>query len=148
VAQIAALFLLLMLVMIFDAAQMKPVFDVPFTATSSLCSAGIGVHPLRHRTGHSDCDVFRSRHSRHSSADILSIPCSLQLRARSRRGSGSALLQPRVRINPSRHFSVIARSNIIKGTGFAGLWADFLILGVFTLILAVLSVWRFREMLS
>jgi hypothetical protein len=38
-------------------------------------------------------------------------------------------------INPIRDFSVIALSNMIKGTGFAGLWADFLILGVFTLIL-------------
>jgi ABC-type polysaccharide/polyol phosphate export permease len=51
-------------------------------------------------------------------------------------------------INPIRHFSVIARSNMIKGTGFSGLWEDFLILGVFTLILVVLSVWRFRKMLS
>ena len=61
-------------------------------------------------------------------------------------------------INPIRHFSVIARSNMINGTGFAGLWKDFLILGVFTLILVVLSVWRtsscrsiisrFRKMLS
>jgi ABC-2 type transport system permease protein len=51
-------------------------------------------------------------------------------------------------INPIRHFGVIARSNMIKGTGFAGLWEDFLILGAFTLILVVLSVWRFRKMLS
>jgi ABC-2 type transport system permease protein len=57
-------------------------------------------------------------------------------------------LQPLVWINPIRDFSVIARSNMIKGTGFAGLWADFLILGVFTLSLVVLSVWRFRKMLS
>ena len=57
-------------------------------------------------------------------------------------------LQPLVWINPIRHFSVIARSNMIKGTGFAGLWEDFLILGVFTLLLVVLSVWRFRKMLS
>jgi ABC-2 type transport system permease protein len=57
-------------------------------------------------------------------------------------------LQPLVWINPIRHFSVIARSNMIKGTGFAGLWSNFLVLGVFTLILVVLSVWRFRKMLS
>jgi ABC-2 type transport system permease protein len=57
-------------------------------------------------------------------------------------------LQPLVWVNPIRHFSVIARSNMIKGTGFAGLWFNFLILGVFTLILVVLSVWRFRKMLS
>ncbi len=43
-------------------------------------------------------------------------------------------LQPLVWINPIRHFSVIARSNMIKGTGFAGLWSNFLVLGVFTLI--------------
>jgi hypothetical protein len=38
-------------------------------------------------------------------------------------------------INPIRHFSVIARSNMIKGTGFVALWPDFLMLGLFTLML-------------
>jgi hypothetical protein len=37
-------------------------------------------------------------------------------------------LQPLVFIDPIRHFSVIARSNLIKGTGFAALWVDFLML--------------------
>jgi hypothetical protein len=51
-------------------------------------------------------------------------------------------------VNPIRHFSVIAQSDMIKGAGFSGLWEDFLTLGVFTLMLVVLSVWRFRKMLS
>jgi ABC-type multidrug transport system permease subunit len=45
-------------------------------------------------------------------------------------------LQPLVWINPIRHFSVIAQSDMIKGAGFSGLWEDFLILGVFTLMLS------------
>jgi hypothetical protein len=43
---------------------------------------------------------------------------------------------------------VIARSNMIKGTGFTPLWPDFLVLALFTFMLVVLSVWRFRKMLS
>jgi hypothetical protein len=44
--------------------------------------------------------------------------------------------------------SVIARSNMIKGTDFAALWPDFLMLSLFTLMLVVRSVWRFRKMVS
>ena len=43
---------------------------------------------------------------------------------------------------------MIARSNMIKGTGFEPLWLNFLVLGIFTLVLVSLSVWRFRKMLA
>jgi ABC-2 type transport system permease protein len=57
-------------------------------------------------------------------------------------------LQPLVRINPIRHFSVIARSSMIKGSGMATLWPNFLVLTVFTVIMVSASVWRFRKQLS
>ena len=57
-------------------------------------------------------------------------------------------LQPLVAVNPIRHFSVIARSSMIKGSGFATLWPNFLVLSVFTLVMVIMSVWRFRKQLS
>jgi ABC-2 type transport system permease protein len=57
-------------------------------------------------------------------------------------------MQPLVKINPIRHFSVIARSSMIKGSGFETLWPDFLILSIFTVVMVSLSVWRFRKQLS
>ena len=51
-------------------------------------------------------------------------------------------------INPIRHFSVIARSSMIKGSGFETLWPNFLVLAIFTFIMVSPSVWRFRKQLS
>ena len=63
-------------------------------------------------------------------------------------GAGDSRLAAAVGgINPIHHFSVIARSHD-QGHGLRGLWDDFLVLGIFTLMLVVVSVWRFRKMLS
>jgi ABC-type multidrug transport system permease subunit len=43
---------------------------------------------------------------------------------------------------------VIARGSLLKGGGFADLWPNFLGLAGFTLILGLLSIWRFRKQLS
>jgi ABC-2 type transport system permease protein len=59
-----------------------------------------------------------------------------------------AWLQPFTVINPIHHFAAIARSSLLKGSGFADLWPNFLALSVFTLALVLLSVWRFRKQLS
>jgi ABC-2 type transport system permease protein len=57
-------------------------------------------------------------------------------------------LQPATIVNPIHHFATIARSGLLKGAGFAALWPNFLALLAFTLVLASLSVWRFRKQLS
>jgi ABC-2 type transport system permease protein len=57
-------------------------------------------------------------------------------------------LQPITVINPIHHFAVIARSAMLKGSGFAELWPNFLGLLLITLVLGSLSIWRFRKQLS
>jgi ABC-2 type transport system permease protein len=57
-------------------------------------------------------------------------------------------MQPLTVVNPIRHFSVIARSVLIKGSGFQTLWPNFLALALFTAVLLSLSVWRFRKQLG
>ena len=57
-------------------------------------------------------------------------------------------LQPLTIFNPVHHFATIVRSSMLKGSGFADIWPNFLALTIFTLVLVSLSVWRFRKQLS
>jgi len=57
-------------------------------------------------------------------------------------------LQPFTVVNPIHHFAAIARAALLKGSGFAALWPNFLGLFAFTVVLVSLSVWRFRKQLS
>jgi ABC-2 type transport system permease protein len=57
-------------------------------------------------------------------------------------------LQPLTVINPIHHFASIARASMLKGSGLADLWPNFLGLLVITLALFALSMWGFRKQLS
>jgi len=58
------------------------------------------------------------------------------------------ILQRLTVFNPVYHFVVISRATLLKGSGFAALWPNFLALLLFTVVLVSLSVWRFRKQLS
>jgi ABC-2 type transport system permease protein len=57
-------------------------------------------------------------------------------------------LQPITWLNPLRHFGLIARGVLVKRSGLAELWPNFLILTIFTVVLVALSVRRFRKQLG
>jgi ABC-2 type transport system permease protein len=57
-------------------------------------------------------------------------------------------LQPVAQFNPIQHFGQISRGAMIKGSGIATLWPNFLALLAFTVVLVSLSIWRFRKQLS
>jgi ABC-2 type transport system permease protein len=57
-------------------------------------------------------------------------------------------LQPLATVNPIHHFATIVRASLLKASGLADLWPNFLALLAVTLILFSLSVWRFRNQLS
>jgi ABC-2 type transport system permease protein len=57
-------------------------------------------------------------------------------------------MQPITIINPIHHFAVIARAGLLKGSGFADVWPNFLGLLAITAVLSALSLWRFRKQLS
>jgi ABC-2 type transport system permease protein len=57
-------------------------------------------------------------------------------------------MQPVAQFNPIQHFGQIARGAMIKGSGMATLWPNFLALTAFTVVLVSLSIWRFRKQLS
>ena len=57
-------------------------------------------------------------------------------------------LQPVTLLNPIRHFGIITRGVLIKGSGLDTLWPNFLALIAFTVVLVSLSVSRFRKQLG
>jgi len=57
-------------------------------------------------------------------------------------------LQPVAQFNPIQHFGQISRGAMIRGSGMATLWPNFLVLAAFTVVLVSLSIWRFRKQLS
>jgi ABC-2 type transport system permease protein len=57
-------------------------------------------------------------------------------------------MQPLTLLNPIRHFSVITRGVLLKGSGIETLWPNFMILALLTAVLLSLSVWRFRKQLG
>jgi ABC-2 type transport system permease protein len=149
VAKIAPLFFLLMLMVCFAMLMIKFVFDVPFHGNilvvmsgAALCVlSGIGVGTV----------IATFTHSAYQAQLTSFFVNPLLTTASGAITPAEAIpnwLQPLVKVNPIRHFSVIARSSMIKGSGIATLWPDFLVLSVFTLIMVSASVWRFRKQLS
>jgi ABC-2 type transport system permease protein len=149
VSKIAPLFVLLLLMVILATIFMKLAFEVPFNGNLFVVFCGVCLCIL---SGIALGTVIATFSKSAQQAQLTSFFVNPLLTTASGAVTPAEAvphwLQPLVWINPIRHFSVIARSNMIKGTGFTALWADFLILGLFTLMLVVLSVFRFRKMLS
>ena len=149
VAKIAPLFVLLFLMVLLATAIIKFVFGVPFEgnililfAGAALCIlSGIGIGTVLATFTHS---AFQAQLASFFVNPLLTTASGAVTPAEAVPG----WLQPLVRINPIRHFSVIARSSMIKGSGFETLWPNFLILSIFTVVMVSLSVWRFRKQLS
>ena len=149
VAKIAPLFLVLFLMVVFATVLIKLAFDVPFQgsillllAGSALCVlAGIGIGTVIATFTHS---AFQAQLTSFFVNPLFTTASGAITPAE----AIPNWLQPLVRINPIRHFSVIARSSMIKGSGIETLWPNFLVLSIFALIMVSASVWRFRKQLS
>jgi ABC-2 type transport system permease protein len=57
-------------------------------------------------------------------------------------------LQPVTAINPVKHFAIIARGIMLKGSGVDVLYREILALAVIAFVMISLSAWRFRKQLS
>ncbi|HTA47637.1 MAG TPA: ABC transporter permease [Bryobacteraceae bacterium] len=149
VAKIAPLFVVLFLMVVFAIVLIKLAFDVPFQggisivlSGAALCVlSGIGLGTVIATFTHS---AFQAQLTSFFVNPLLTTASGAVTPAE----AIPNWLQPLVKINPIRHFSQIARSSMIKGSGFESLWPDFLVLGIFTLIMVSASVWRFRKQLS
>jgi ABC-2 type transport system permease protein len=149
VAKIAPLFLVLFLMVVFATILIKIVFNVPFQGSifvllsgAALCVlSGIGIGTVIATFTHS---AFQAQLTSFFVNPLLTTASGAITPAEAIPG----WLQPLVKINPIRHFSMIARSSMIKGSGMDALWPDFLVLSIFAFIMVSASVWRFRKQLT
>ncbi|HTW63471.1 MAG TPA: ABC transporter permease [Bryobacteraceae bacterium] len=149
IAKIAPLFILLFLMSILATIVMKVAFGVPFHGKLPLvlCGAalcilsGIGI-------GTVNATFSKSAQQAQLLAFFINPPINATAGALNPVEAMPAWLQPVTVINPIHHFAVIARSSMLKGSGFAELWPNFLGLFLITLVLGSLSIWRFRKQLS
>lgn len=149
VAKMAPLFFLLFLMVLFATGVIRFVFEVPFQGNILVLFAGAALCIL---SGIGIGTVLATFSSSAFQAQLTSFFVNpLLTTASGAMTPAEAIpnwLQPLVRINPIRHFSVIARSSMIKGSGLETLWPNFLMLSIFTFIMVSASVWRFRKQLS
>lgn len=149
IAKITPLFLLLCAMMLLALLVVKVVFQVPFHGKLPFLFLG-GV--LCILSGISLGTVIATFSKTAQQAQLTAFFVNPPLVALS--GSLTPVeampswLQPATVVNPIHHFAEIARSGLLKGSGFNDLWPNFLALTVFTLVLVSLSVWRFRKQLS
>ena len=149
IAKLTPLFGLLLLMVLLAMALIRFVFQVPFRGSiplvlvgSALCVlSGIGI-------GTFIATFTKSGQQARLMAFFVNPPLASL--------SGSLMpveampkwLQPITWLNPLRHFGLIARGILVKQSGLAELWPNFLVLLIFTIVLVGLSVSRFRKQLG
>lgn len=149
IAKITPIFILLCGMIFLAMGLMKFVFNVPFrgsfllvlsgAALCVLCGIGIGTFIAT---------FTRSAQQAQLTSFFVNPPLASLSGALTPVEAMPHWLRPITLLNPIRHFGVIARAALLKGSGIESLWPNFLALLVFTLILVSLSVWRFRKQLS
>jgi ABC-2 type transport system permease protein len=149
VAKILPLFMLLCLLVLFAAALLKVIFDVPFRgniflvlsggALCVLCGIGVGTFIATYTKSAQQAQLM---------AFFINPPLSSLSGSLTPVEAMPKWLQPVTLLNPIRHFSIITRSCLLKGSGMDILWPNYLALIGFATVLLTLSVRRFRKQLG
>jgi ABC-2 type transport system permease protein len=149
IAKIAPLFVLLFLMSILAVIVMKVAFGVPFHGKLPLVLSGAALCILSGISiGTVNATFAKSAQQAQLTAFFINPPLNSTAGALNPVEAMPAWLQPLTVVNPIHHFAVIARASMLKGSGFADLWPNFLGLLAITLVLGALSIWRFRKQLS
>jgi ABC-2 type transport system permease protein len=149
IAKIAPLFVLLFLMSILAVIVMKVAFGVPFHGKLPLVLSGAALCILSGISiGTVNATFAKSAQQAQLMAFFINPPLNSTAGALNPVEAMPAWLQPLTVVNPIHHFAVIARASMLKGSGFADLWPNFLGLLAITLVLGTLSIWRFRKQLS
>lgn len=149
IAKIVPLFALLCIMMLMALAVLKIVFHLPFHGSllfvligGMLCIlSGISL-------GTVIATFSKSAQQAQLMAFFINPPLSSLSGALNPVEAMPQWMQPWTAFNPIHHFATIVRGSMLKGSGFAALWPNFLALLLFTIVLVSLSVWRFRKQLS
>ena len=150
IAKIAPLFVLLMVVATLAIGVMRVFFAVPVRGSMVLVALERGaVHPVRHRHRHVPGDVHQVGAAGHDDGVLHQSAAGGAFRiALTPVEAMPSWMQPITWLNPIRHFGIIARATLMKGSGIDVLWPNFLALIGFTVVLVSLSIWRFRKQLG
>jgi ABC-2 type transport system permease protein len=149
IAKILPLFLLLCLLVLFAASLLKIIFDIPFRgniflvlsggALCVLCGIGVGTFIATYTKSAQQAQLM---------AFFVNPPLSSLSGALTPVEAMPHWLQPVTLVNPIRHFGIITRSCLLKGSGLDTLWPNYLALIGFAAVLLTLSVRRFRKQLG
>ena len=149
VAKITPVFLLLCITILFATALIKVVFGVPFRGSfvlvlvgAMLCVlSGIGI-------GTFIATFAKSAQQAQLMAFFVNPPLASLSGALTPVEAMPQWMQPLTVLNPIRHFGIITRSVLLKGSSFTAVWPHMLALAAFTAVLLTLSVMRFRKQLA
>ena len=149
ISKIAPLFILLCWLVIFSSAIIRVLFGVPFRgnallvfaggAMCVLCGIGIGTFIATFTKSAQQAQLL---------AFFINPPMSSLSGSLTPVEAMPKWIQPLTLFNPIRHFGVIVRSVMLRGSGMDTLWPNFLALFAFAIILLTLSVRRFRNQLG
>jgi ABC-2 type transport system permease protein len=148
-AKLFPLFVLLCMMGTFAVVIMRVVFGIPFrgnvllvVAAASLCLlCGISI-------GTFIATFTKSARQAQLTLFFVNPPLTSLSGAFTPVEAMPKWLQPVAQFNPIQHFGQISRGAMLKGSGLATLWPNFLALLAFTAVLVALSIWRFRKQLS
>ena len=150
VAKIAPLFAsLCVMVVILVVGIGRLVFGVPFNGSVFLVFAGAALCLL----GGIGIGTFlatftKSAYQTQLASFFINPPLAFLSGAVTPVEAMPAWLQPITRLNPIYHFGVIARGSMLKGSGLATLWPNFMGLALIALALLTVSIVRLRKQLA
>jgi ABC-2 type transport system permease protein len=149
VAKIVPIFLLLLTMVLLAVSVMRLVFHVPVRGSLTIVIAGAALCVL----GGIGIGTFIATFSKSAQqsqlmAFFVNPPLAVLSGALTPVEAMPAWMQPITWLNPIRHFGIITRATLLKGSGMDVLWPNFLALILFTLVLISVSTWRFRKQLG
>jgi ABC-2 type transport system permease protein len=149
IAKMAPLFALLMVVATIAICVMWVFFSVPVRGNLLLVASSAGLCIL----GGIGIGTFLATFTKSAQQSMLTAffinpPLATLSGATTPVEAMPAWMQPVTWLNPIRHFTIIVRAVLMKGSGIDVLWPNFLALIAFTLVLVSLSIWRFRKQLG
>jgi ABC-2 type transport system permease protein len=149
IAKIAPVFAMLMIMAVIAIVIMRVFFAVPMhgslvllvvsAALCILCGVGIGTFLAT---------VTKTAQQAQMTAFFINPPLATLSGSMTPVEAMPAWMQPITWLNPIRHFGIIARATLMKGSGIDVLWPNFLALIGFAVVLLSLSIWRFRKQLG
>ena len=149
IAKIAPLFALLCLMVIICMVIIKFAFGVPFHGSFALVTGGAALCLLCGIGVGTTIASFSKSAKQSMLLGFFVNPLLFSLSGSLNPIEGMPKwMQPLTVLNPIHHLAAIARGCLIKGSGFADLWTNFLSLAALTAALLTLSIWRFRGQLS